>query len=277
MSEWTVSSSLFTRSRPQRRTWLTRRCCPSCCTGRRPGSGETRPIEASARRSAPRRHARKTSPIGATVTGAWSMRSSGRRIGPSPECAPRVSIRSGCSSACLALPRCATAASPKTRTDCSSPARSRICIWFVTDCCGFRRRSASRKRKSARSRANRAAKPARFAQIALIRHRFRIVANICDYLFRRSLVVLRENVQGISERVEALEGNQHAPVLTEDATLEDDPYVKWCRDNIGKIEEEVKRVGPCYLAIDIQSNEIVIAEPKQDLFIEKFEKLDESR
>jgi len=89
--------------------------------------------------------------------------------------------------------------------------------------------------------------------------------------------VLRENVQGISERVEALEGNQHAPVLTEDATLEDDPYVKWCRDNIGKIEEEVKRVGPCYLAIDIQSNEIVIAEPKQDLFIEKFEKLDESR
>src|SRR6266581_3125929 len=53
MSEWTVSSSLFTRSRPQRRTWLTRRCCPSCCTGRRPGSGETRPIEAI-RAAAPR-------------------------------------------------------------------------------------------------------------------------------------------------------------------------------------------------------------------------------
>jgi IS5 family transposase len=45
----------------------------------------------------------------ATATAVLSMRSSGRKTAPSPKCGPGSSMRSGSSSGCSALPRCATA------------------------------------------------------------------------------------------------------------------------------------------------------------------------
>ena len=51
----------------------------------------------------------KISPIDAIVTAVWWMRSSGRKIAPSPKCGPGSNIRSASSSGCSALPRCAIA------------------------------------------------------------------------------------------------------------------------------------------------------------------------
>jgi len=45
----------------------------------------------------------------ATVTAGLWMRSSGRKTAPSPKCGPASSMRSGSSSGCSALPRCAIA------------------------------------------------------------------------------------------------------------------------------------------------------------------------
>jgi IS5 family transposase len=48
-----------------------------------------------------------------------SMKSSGPKTAPNPKCGPRWNMRSGLSSECLALPRCAIAGSKRTRIVCS--------------------------------------------------------------------------------------------------------------------------------------------------------------
>src|SRR5207248_9504859 len=49
------------------------------------------------------------SPIAATATAVLSMRSSGRKTAPSRKCGPGSNMRSGSSSGCSALPKCAIA------------------------------------------------------------------------------------------------------------------------------------------------------------------------
>ena len=61
---------------------------------------------------------RATSPIGVTVTRAWSMRLNGRRTGRRPRCGHESSIRSASSSEYSASRRCATGAGDNA-TDCS--------------------------------------------------------------------------------------------------------------------------------------------------------------
>jgi hypothetical protein len=55
----------------------------------------------------------------------------GEKTGANRRCGPRSSIRSGSSSECLALPRCAIAGSKRTLIASSSPVRSPICSWCV--------------------------------------------------------------------------------------------------------------------------------------------------
>ena len=54
-----------------------------------------------------------------TATAVLWMRSSGRKIVPSPKCGPGSNIRSGSSSGCSASPRCAIAGSRRTLIACS--------------------------------------------------------------------------------------------------------------------------------------------------------------
>jgi len=55
-------------------------------------------------------------------------------------CEPKSSIRSGLSSGCSALPRCASAGSRRTLIVCSWPAPWPICLWRAGICCAARRR-----------------------------------------------------------------------------------------------------------------------------------------
>jgi IS5 family transposase len=75
----------------------------------RPACGVIRPTAASVRRSGSMRPRPAISPIAATATAVLSMRSSGRKTALSRKCGPGSSMRSGSSSGCSALPKCAIA------------------------------------------------------------------------------------------------------------------------------------------------------------------------
>src|SRR5215472_14733767 len=87
---------------------------------------------------------RGISPIAATVTVVLSMRSSAPKTAPNPKCGPRSNMRSGLSSECLALPRCAIAGSKRTRIACWWPVRSPICSSRAAIYCAARWRNRPR-------------------------------------------------------------------------------------------------------------------------------------
>jgi hypothetical protein len=118
----------------------TARCCPICSMATKPACRATRRIAACGQGSVGTPRGRRTSSIAAIAIAALWMRSSGRKTEPNRRCGPRSSIRSGSSSECSALPRCAIAGSKRTLIASSSPVRSPICSSRVGIYCAARRR-----------------------------------------------------------------------------------------------------------------------------------------
>jgi len=83
----------------------------------------------------------------------------------------------------------------------------------------------------------------------------------------------QEHYKHLVDRVTKLEERKDNAFVIEDK-LEEDPYLKWCRDNAEKLREIHEQVGPCFLAIDIAKGEIVVAARNEDEYIAKLEQVD---
>jgi hypothetical protein len=81
-------------------------------------------------------------------------------------------------------------------------------------------------------------------------------------------IVYRNEVEQLRTRLDRIELDPFEQ-LFERAEVVDDPYLRWCTDNISKIEERPNS----FLAIDIEKGEIVVYDPNQNIFVEKLKKL----
>src|SRR6266704_4207694 len=81
-----------------------------------------------------------------------------------------------------------------------------------------------------------------------------------------------EHYRHVVDRVAKLEDRRENEFVRE--VLQEDPYLKWCRDNAEQLREIHERLGPCFLAIDIAKGEVVIAAQDEAEYVGKLEQLD---
>jgi len=86
-----------------------------------------------------------------------------------------------------------------------------------------------------------------------------------------------EHFQHVISRLEKLEAMSDGTALVTEVESERDPYLKWCRDNLEKLRDIEKSIGPAFVGVDVIGNNIVVIEKDEETFVHKLQELDEAQ